>query len=242
MAAPFNIEEEDENGIENSSLFFTTPVRVLFGGAKRGLRSFFRYARRAKPVFILTRNVTADTQTLDPLMGTHGLIRTTGGYLNPDPLIGTTFPTDFTDLDVGEWGFVASATAAGNANADIPSAATSDGRLFEIHQILTTIIAVGVASRTMTLLARTAMPSVAGMAQEDDFLHSGPTITDAQQGRIFVPRAPGLIQNNDNGTITTTDASPLPILCGDALLFRSAITAGLAADSHRVGVLARRVA
>jgi len=244
MAAPYPNElvEEDENGIEDSSRLFTTAARDLLGGARKGLRSFFRYKRRIQPVMVVGRNVATNTQTIDPLFDVNGLIPTTGGYLSDSP-ISSTVPTDFTALEVGEWDFIASIIRAGNATATIPSAATTDGRLFEIHQILTTLIAVGVATRTMTLLAQTGMPAAGVMTTDDDFaVTAGPSITDAQQGRIFVPRAPGLVQLNDNGTITTSDISPLPIQCGDAGVFESVITAGLAADSHRIALVVRRVA
>jgi len=244
MAAPYpnSAVDDDENGIEDSSRLFTTPARDLLGGAAKGLRSFFRYKRRIKPVIIVGRNVTTNAQTIDPLFDVNGLVPTTGGYLSDSPITASP-PTDFTALEVGEWDFLASAIVAGNVTASFPSASTTDGRLFEIHQILTTLIAVGVATRTMTLFAQTGMPDAGVMTTDDDFaVLAGPSITDAQQGRIFVPRAPGLVQLNDNGTITTSDISPLPIQCGDAGLFESVITAGLAADSHRIALVVRRVA
>ena len=245
MAAPYpnSAVDDDENGIEDSSRLFTTAARDLLGGAAKGLRSFFRYRRRIHFFALVGRNITTDAQTLDSIIGAHGLWKTTGGYLQPEPLIGTTFPTGFTGIAVGDWDFVASDIIAGNATATIPAASTSDGRLFEIVQILQTMDATGIATRTMTLAVQTAMPSIAAMGTADDDLAvTGPTITDTQEGRVFVPRAPGLVQLNDNGVITTTDISPLPILIGDGGAILSVITAGLAADNHRIAVLVRRIA
>jgi len=240
-APPETVREEDEDGIEDSRLLFTRAARDLLGGARKGLRSFFRYQRRVQPVVLVGRNVTTDAQTFDSIINSNNRLRTTGGYLGSETVLDA--PTSFT-MEIGEWAYVASGNIAGNASAFIPLLATAIGQpLFEVHQILQTLSAVGVATRTMTLQVVAGMPAIPLRgAADDDFAVTGPTITDAEEGSVFIPRAPGLVQLNDNGTITTSDISPLPIMGGDSLTITSVITAGLAADTHRIAAVMRRVA
>ena len=163
----------------------------------------------------------------------------------PGPVDAVVELTTWATLDVGEWGIIASGSTAGNADAPLPSATSSTQKVYEIHEILQTLIAdANAASRVMTILGVAGMPIATGAwTVLDDFAYTGPTLTLSQQGRHYIPRAPGLRQLNDNGTITTADDSMLPALLSDSTgTITSRITAGLAGDQHRIAAVVKRVA
>jgi len=227
--------------VVNFARIFTDPLRKIFSAGRGPSPENIDTDPVLHFVTLVGRNVTSDTQAADSIVNSNNRLRTTGGYLGSETVLDA--PTSFT-MEIGEWAYVASGNIAGNASAFIPLLATAIGQpLFEVHQILQTLSAVGVATRTMTLQVLAGMPAIpARGAADDDFAVTGPTITDAEEGSVFIPRAPGLVQLNDNGTITTSDISPLPIMGGDSLTITSVITAGLAADTHRIAAVMRRVA
>jgi len=226
----------DDDVIETEALF-TRPVRTLFGKAFR--HAWFRHVPRITYAVLVGRNVTTNTQTLDSIIDRNIRLRSSAGL---GSIAAIDDATVWSGIEVGEWGWLFQ-TGAGNAPVVLPSLAGAlvEG-VFEVHQILQTLRAVGVATRTMTINVLTGMTDGSGATAQDTY--AGPTgITDTQFGTFFIPRAPGLAKLNDNGTITTSDVSSLPLMLKeDQGSITSVIGAGLAADTHELGCLIRRVA
>ena len=226
--------DDDDQIIETDALF-SRPFRTIFGKRRH---SWLSHKPKVTYAVLVGRNVTTDAQTLDSIINPSNRLRTTGGVLGSVAVVddGTSWT-----MGLGEWGWFL-ASGAGNATVALPSVAPAFGEsLYEVHQILQTLTAVGIATRTMTVNVLTGMTDGTGAAAHMGL--AGPTaITDTQFGTFFVPRAPGLAQLNDNGTFTTSDISPLPVGLGDAGTISSVIGAGVAADTHTIGALVRRVA
>jgi len=229
--------DDDDQIIETDQLF-TRPFRTIFG---RKRHSWLFHRPRLTYTVVVGRNVGSDTQTLDSIINAAGRVRVDGDLGD-----GTAVRTlaSFVDLAIGETAYIDSGDVAGNATAVIPAVTSAFGEArFEVQQILQTLLAdASIATRIMLVNVLTGMPAATG-AGGNDAGFAGPTgITASQSGRLFIPRAPGLAQLNDNGTITTADVSPLPLLGGDGLTLTSVITAGVVGDVHRLSCIARRVA
>jgi len=249
MAAPYpnSAVEDDENGIEDSSRLFTTPARDLLGGAAKGLRSFFRYKRRIQFFALVGRNVTTDAQTIDPLFNANRQVpvsefNPTASFVGTGALVGGTGTWPGT---VGDVKWVVVVNAADGSEAAIPSTAISGvDRLYEVLQIVSGYIAIGVATRVHQIAVSGMLTF--GQATVDSLreylVPTGVTLTDTEEGKIVVPRAPGLVQLNDNGTITTSDSSPLPIYVEEAGTIATTTTNRVATDRAMIAALVRRVA
>jgi len=234
MAHPLS---EDELEVE-SDLLFTRPARTVLG--KRRFR-WLQFKQRIRPVVLVGRNVTSDTQTLDPLVSVSGRFRTDGGVLGSGAAV--TSPANFASLAVGESAWTTTGSVAGNAVATLPSIASAFGEaIFEVHQILHVLIADGnAASRIPTLSVQTGMPTSVATTLTD-WTQVGATATLSQEIHMLVPRGPAVVKLNDNGTITDGATSPLPMSLTDAGTLSVTVAAGLAGDSHALTALVRRVA
>jgi len=217
---------------------FTKAVRRIFNRLGSASQKEFPILQSVQPVMIVGRDVTSDTQTFDEIVDAQERLRVNVFAHSGTILTGATWAA----LEIGDWAWANSGEGAGNAVVLLPTSSPTDEMVFEVHQILQQLDNDGTAaSRVMTLTVVTDMNSVSPWAL-NDFAHTGPTATANENASVFIPRAPGLIQNNDNGTITTTDSRPLPVMLGNGGTITSTITAGVAGDVHGIACLVRRVA
>jgi len=231
----------DEESIETDALF-TRPVRTLFGKAFR--HAWFRHIPKITYAVLVGRNVTTNAQTLDQLVALRGV--TGPPALRVMDGTGAAAINDATawTMEVGDWGLFSSGSIAGNGSAVLPSLASAFGEaVFEIHQLAHNLDCdATVATRTIVTSFVTGMDNPQALPLNDFARTMGSTQTANENGTMFIPRAPGLVQENDNGTIATADISPLPVLLGDSGSITGDITNGVAGDVHNLACIARRVA
>jgi hypothetical protein len=162
----------------------------------------------------------------------------TGVYAGDVVALETSWPADIGDVKV------LNAQSMAGADVGIPSTAASGvDRLYAIEEILSQVKNdANVATRVHQIYIRTGFASPAVMTVLNDFLSTGITLTASEQGRIFIPRAPGLVQLNDNATITTADISPLPVYVTEGGSVSTTTTNKQATDALGIAVVVRRVA
>ena len=228
----------DDDGMEvETDLLFTRPARTVLG--KRRFR-WFHWSQRVQPVVLIGRNVTSDTQTLDPLFTAAGKLPSDGGFLGSGTAVGNTASAWNQDIGVAAW--FTTGSIAGNANATLPTLAPSFGdSIFSIEQILHVLDCdATAASRVPTLTIVAGMPSI--VTTLNDWSQVGATSTTTENSKLFVPRGPAVVKINDNGTITDGATSPLPMSIADGGVISVAVAAGVVGDAHSLSALVRRIA
>jgi len=223
-----------------TELLFTRPARTMFG---RKRFRWFQHEPKIVYAALIGRNVTSDTQTLDTIIDSLGRLRTDSGLGTVTGGTGQSAIGDGTN--VGDVIELDSGLVAGNVAIGLPTATPTSFQLWELYQLLWSGTMDGtVATRTPAPLITTGLDSTVQTTATRDFSFGVlPSLTASQEGRIFAPRAPALLQVNDNGVITTGAASPLPLLfsaTGFAIV--DTLAAGVAGDTHRISAWCRRVA
>jgi hypothetical protein len=147
---------------------------------------------------------------------------------------------------VGDIIVLDSGDIAGNVGISIPTATPSSFQLFEMLQFeYSALCDATVATRTPTPFITTGMNRVTGYAASPDFVVASalPSLTASQQGSIWMGRASSLVQINDNGSMSTGVASPLPLyFSAQSLSITCTLAAGVAGDLHRITTWCRRIA
>jgi len=229
MAAPYPNQavEDDEDGIEDSSRLFTTAARDLLGGARKGLRSFFRYKRRIQFFALVGRNVTTDTQAIDAIVSPFGRVRTEIGGLSAL-------------LDTG--------SVPGTTSASVTLAA--DGFTYEIWGFVQSYVCDATAA-TRTTISPTfrvlgALFATAMVNSVTQYVFASTLALTASQDGAILLESGGVEMKNLNGTITFVTSRwnmPYTVLNdGSFIINFTAATNSVAGDSQRVVIIGRRVA
>jgi len=225
-----------------TELLFTRPARTIFG---RKRFRWFQHEPKIVYAALIGRNVTSDMQTLDTIIDSLSRVRTIESPGNTSGLGSGSGSAIGDGTAVGDVIELDSGNIAGNAAISIPTATPTSFQLWELLQLLWSGTMDGtVATRTPAPLITTGLNSTVQATATRDFSFGVlPSLTASQEGRIFVPRASALLQVNDNGTITTGAASPLPMLfSAQGLVIADVLAAGVAGDTHRISAWCRRVA
>lgn len=233
--------------------FFARLSRLFTDGARGFLQQteahreldITQFNRSIQPVVLVQRPITSDTQSFDTIVDSSSRLRTVVAQAAWSGTGAGTMPG--TEPAVGDYITLDSGPIAGNAVLAIPTTAPSYIHIYALEQLLYTVLCdATVATRTPIVSITAGMATQVLAAATLDFIAAAslPSLTASQEGRVFVPRAPALVQLNDNGTITTGAASPLPMLVDTTLPFQIAatLTAGVVGDTHRATAWLRRVA
>ena len=190
-----------------------------------------------QPVMIVGRNILTDGQPLDEIIDANERVRVSMDPALPDS------GDNWAQLEVGDSSIATTGEIAGNAVSSLPGSSATEAQLYEIEAVLITLDCdATVAARDIVLAVNLGLPRVSPWALNDWQRTMTATQSANENGSLLVPRAPGLVQENDNGTIATADVSPLPLPLTTSGAITSTITAGVAGDVHQLTALVRRVA
>ncbi len=231
---------EDEREVDGSTLFSVSVRNYLFGGV-RGLKDVFRVKTRPRPVYLIGRDVTTDTQTLDSIIDTSGRLRV-GLLAGAVPSASEFQPNQ------SNWPSPPEATieVAGNVGIAIitPGALGSSRPVWVIEGIRYSYLCSATAGARTTAppLVDSAMTRVTGGGQPDVSLVDTLSLTAGQEGSVAAA-SNGVRVKNQNGTFTfTAGGSPCPWTVEAFTASVAAATGGLATDLHRLTLLVRQVA
>lgn len=233
----------DEHEIDPANFFTQLGWSSRIFGKRRHVK------RGIQGVYLVGGELASDTTAIRNVTSSRGVLvdlSVAGSGIVPSQVAFSSSIGD-TTYGIGDWGTIGQASIAGNVAIAFPTATPTSQQIFELRQLLYIASCDGtVATRTPTpRIQNTLIPSGPIMTQITDFNFSTalPSLTASEQGRVFVPLAPGLVQLNDNGTITTGATSPLPIYFNpQTTVFQCTLTAGVAGDSHGMLAVVRRVA
>ena len=238
--------DPDDHEIEPAQFFTLTGWSTRIFGRKR------RVARKIQGTYLVGGELESDGTTIPRVTSSRGLLvdlSVVGSGIVPAAWSGVPSPAiGDTTAAVGDHVVIGQAGIAGNASISFPTATPTSAQLWEAYQLLY------IAQCDATVATRTPRPLVSmtlgftspvNVTAIDDFLFAAslPSLTASQEGRVFAARSPALVQLNDNATITTGAASPLPILFNtNSVNFSCTLTAGVAGDLHAMAVWCRRIA
>jgi len=190
-----------------------------------------------QPVVIVGRNILTDAQALDEIIDANERLRVSMDPASPDS------GDNWAQLEVGDSAIATTGEIAGNAVSSLPGSSATDVELYEVEAVIITLDCdATVAARDIVLAVNLGLPRVSPWALNDWQRTMTATQSANENGSLLVPRAPGLVQENDNGTFATADVSPLPLPMTTSGSLTSTITNGVAGDAHVLTALVRRVA
>jgi len=214
---------------------FTRPLpsKVVSPPVSKGF--FRRWLSRVQPVYVVGRPVV-EGQALDNIIDALSRLKIV-------PFIGEVdIGASWDQLALGEYAIATTGEVAGNAVSSLPTVSATEVQLYEVEAILHTLDCdATAASRVPTVNVNLGVGRVSPWLL-NDFAISGATSTANEDSSLLIPRAPGLVQINDNGTFTTADSSPLPLPLTTSGLISATVAAGVAGDVHQLTALVRRVA